>query len=84
MASDGPIRRLAPKLSVFDTAMVIVSLVIGIGIFRTPALVAGATSGAVAFLAAWTIVVVTRKPTESGRAELRRRIDRACVYAREP
>lgn len=35
------------------------------------------------FLAAWTIVVVTRTPTESGRAELRRRIDRACAYARE-
>jgi len=55
MASDEPIPRLEPKLSVFDTAMVIVSLVIGIGIFRTPALVAGATSGAVPFLAAWTI-----------------------------
>jgi APA family basic amino acid/polyamine antiporter len=54
MESDPPIPRLEPKLSVFDTAMVIVSLVIGIGIFRTPALVAAATAGAGPFLAAWT------------------------------
>jgi APA family basic amino acid/polyamine antiporter len=33
--------------------MVVVSLVIGIGIFRTPALVAGATGGSAAFLGAW-------------------------------
>ena len=53
MTSDAPIPRLEPKLSEFDTAMVVVSLVIGIGIFRTPALVAGATTGAGAFLTAW-------------------------------
>ena len=53
MAGDGPPPRLEPKLSVFDTAMATVSLVIGIGIFRTPALVAGATAGAGPFLAAW-------------------------------
>lgn len=39
----------------FDTAMVVVSLVVGIGIFRTPALVAGATAGAGPFLAAWAV-----------------------------
>ena len=55
MAGDGPPPRLEPKLSVFDTAMATVSLVIGIGIFRTPALVAGATAGAAPFLAAWAI-----------------------------
>ncbi len=44
-----------PRLSAFDTAMVVVSLVIGIGIFRTPALVAGETGGAGRFLAAWAI-----------------------------
>ena len=53
MTSDAPIPRLEPKLSGFDTAMVVVSLVIGIGIFRTPALVAAATAGAGWFLAAW-------------------------------
>lgn len=53
MGGDAPAPRLEPKLSVFDTAMVIVSLVIGIGIFRTPALVAGATAGAGSFLTAW-------------------------------
>ena len=53
MTSDAPIPRLEPKLSGFDTAMVVVSLVIGIGIFRTPALVAGATAGAGLFLTAW-------------------------------
>ena len=44
---------LQPRLSTFDTSMVVVSLVIGIGIFRTPALVAGTTGGAAAFLLAW-------------------------------
>lgn len=44
-----------PGLSVFDTAMVVVSLVVGIGIFRTPALVAGAVGGAGPFLLAWAI-----------------------------
>ncbi len=39
MTSDAAIPRLEPKLSGFDTTMVVVSLVIGIGIFRTqPAL----------------------------------------------
>jgi APA family basic amino acid/polyamine antiporter len=55
MAGDPPVPRLEPKLSVFDTAMATVSLVIGIGIFRTPALVAGATGGAAPFLVAWGI-----------------------------
>lgn len=55
MAAEAPAARLEPRLSVFDTAMVVVSLVVGIGIFRTPALVAGATSGAGPFLAAWAV-----------------------------
>jgi len=44
-----------PRLTSFDTAMVVVSLVIGIGIFRTPALVAGAAGSPARFLAAWAI-----------------------------
>jgi len=46
---------IQPRLTPFDTAMVVVSLVIGIGIFRTPALVAGATGSAGRFLTAWII-----------------------------
>jgi len=55
MEADGTPEGLRPSLSVFDTAMVVVSLVVGIGIFRTPALVAGAVRGAGPFLVAWGI-----------------------------
>ncbi|HYV86415.1 MAG TPA: APC family permease [Patescibacteria group bacterium] len=47
--------RLDPRLTAADTAMVVVSLVIGIGIFRTPALVAASAGGAWRALAAWAI-----------------------------
>ncbi len=47
--------RIEPRLSAFDTAMVVVSLVIGIGIFRTPALVAGSAGGVSSFYAAWLL-----------------------------
>lgn len=47
--------RLEPRLGAFDGAMVVVSLVIGVGIFRTPAMVAAATGGGELFLAAWGI-----------------------------
>jgi APA family basic amino acid/polyamine antiporter len=47
--------RIEPRLSAFDTAMVVVSLVIGIGIFRTPALVAGSAGGVGGFYAAWLL-----------------------------
>ncbi len=47
----GPDARLSP----FDVAMVVVSVVIGIGIFRTPALVAASTGTPRLFLAAWAI-----------------------------
>lgn len=43
------------RLGAFDTAMVVVSLVIGIGIFRTPALVAGHAGTTVAFYLAWVL-----------------------------
>ena len=46
---------IEPTLTPFDTAMVVVSLVIGIGVFRAPALVAGATGSTGRFLAAWVI-----------------------------
>ncbi len=43
------------SLTTFDTTMIVVSLVIGIGIFRTPAMVAGATQTPFRFFAAWTL-----------------------------
>jgi basic amino acid/polyamine antiporter, APA family len=46
---------LKPKLSTFDTSMIVVSLVIGIGIFRTPALVATHAGSATLFFAAWVL-----------------------------
>jgi APA family basic amino acid/polyamine antiporter len=55
MAGDtGQLRKtIRARLSTFDTAMVVFSLVVGIGIFRTPAIVAGAASGTSLFFAAW-------------------------------
>src|SRR5882757_4206978 len=41
------------RLSTFDTAMVVFSLVVGIGIFRTPAIVAGAAGSTTLFFTAW-------------------------------
>jgi APA family basic amino acid/polyamine antiporter len=41
------------RLSTFDTAMVVFSLVVGIGIFRTPAIVASAAGGTSLFFVAW-------------------------------
>ena len=43
------------KLSTFDATMIVVSLVIGIGIFRTPAMVASSTGTPLIFFAAWII-----------------------------
>jgi len=46
---------LKPKLNTFDTSMIVVSLVIGIGIFRTPALVATHTGSILLFFTAWIL-----------------------------
>ena len=43
------------KLTTFDATMIVVSLIIGIGIFRTPAMVAAAAKTPVLFYAAWTL-----------------------------
>jgi APA family basic amino acid/polyamine antiporter len=43
------------KLTTFDTTMIVVSLVIGIGIFRTPAMVARETGTTFLFIAAWVL-----------------------------
>jgi basic amino acid/polyamine antiporter, APA family len=43
------------KLTTFDATMIVVSLVIGIGIFRTPAMVATSTGSTPIFFAAWIL-----------------------------
>lgn len=44
---------IEPRLSAFDTTMLVVSLVIGIGIFRTPSFVARDAGSSGLFFAAW-------------------------------
>ena len=44
-----------PVLSLFDAVALIVGIVVGAGIFRTPSLVAGNAGSAEAFLAAWLL-----------------------------
>ncbi len=53
MAAELGASHIRARLSTFDTAMVVFSLVVGIGIFRTPALVAGAAGGTALFFTAW-------------------------------
>jgi len=43
------------KLTTFDATMIVVSLVIGIGIFRTPAIVASTTATTALFFTAWAL-----------------------------
>jgi amino acid transporter len=44
-----------PTLTVFDAVAMIVGIVIGVGIFKAPAIVAGNVSGETAFIALWVI-----------------------------
>ena len=53
MAAEPDFRPIRARLSTFDTAMVVFSLVVGIGIFRTPAIVAAAAGDTRLFFAAW-------------------------------
>lgn len=46
---------IKPKLGYIDTAVVVMSLVIGIGIFRTPAMVANAAGNETLFFSSWII-----------------------------
>lgn len=46
---------IQPKLSVFDLVMIVVSLVIGVGIFRTPAIVAQSAQSPAVFFGAWIV-----------------------------
>jgi len=53
MAAERGGRAIQPRLYAFDTSMVVLSLVVGIGIFRTPAIVASAAAGTLLFFVAW-------------------------------
>jgi APA family basic amino acid/polyamine antiporter len=53
VAAEQDLGSIRARLSTFDTAMVVFSLVVGIGIFRTPAIVATAAGSASLFFAAW-------------------------------
>jgi APA family basic amino acid/polyamine antiporter len=53
VAAEPDPRPIRAQLSTFDTAMVVFSLVVGVGIFRTPAIVADAAGGTSLFFAAW-------------------------------
>jgi basic amino acid/polyamine antiporter, APA family len=55
MAAEQHQSQIRARLSTFDTAMVVFSLVVGIGIFRTPAIVATAAGGTSLFFAAWIV-----------------------------
>ena len=53
MAAEQDQSRIRARLSTFDIAMIVFSLVVGIGIFRTPAIVAAAAGGTSLFYTAW-------------------------------
>lgn len=48
-----PSDKIRPQIGVFDLGMIVISLVIGIGIFRTPAIVARQAETPVLFFSAW-------------------------------
>ena len=77
MSDTGGIR---PRLSSFDTAMVVVSLAIGIGIFRTPALVASAAGSSAWFHALWFLGGLVSLTGALTYAEIGSRLPRAGGY----
>lgn len=77
MADPGHIK---PCLGAFDASMVVVSLVVGIGIFRTPALVARETGGELLFFAAWAVGGVVTLAGALTYAEIGSRLPRAGGY----
>jgi APA family basic amino acid/polyamine antiporter len=72
--------RIEPRLSAFDTTMAVVSLVIGIGIFRTPAVVASRVGTSAAFFAAWGLGGVVSLIGALTFAEIGSRCPRAGGY----
>ncbi len=80
MATDA--NRIVARLSAFDTSMVVFSLVVGIGIFRTPARVAGAAGTTTMFFAAWIVGGVIALVGALTFAEIGARYSRAGGYYR--
>ncbi len=74
--------QIRARLSTFDIAMVVFSLVVGIGIFRTPAIVAGAAGGSSLFFAAWLAAGVISLIGALTFAEIGSRYPRAGGYYR--
>jgi APA family basic amino acid/polyamine antiporter len=74
--------RIEARLSTFDTAMVVFSLVVGIGIFRTPAIVAAAAQSTTLFFAAWAIAGLVALVGALTFAEIGSRFPRAGGYYR--
>lgn len=70
------------RLSAFDTSMVVVSLVIGIGIFRTPALVATSAVTPAAFYGVWILGGAVSLIGALTFAEIGSRLPRAGGYYR--
>jgi APA family basic amino acid/polyamine antiporter len=70
------------RLSTFDTSMVVFSLVVGIGIFRTPAIVAGAAGSTAMFYTAWIVGGLIALVGALTFAEIGARYSRAGGYYR--
>ena len=75
-----PEARIEPRLGALDGAMIVVSLVIGVGIFRTPAMVAAATGSGALFLAAWGIGALVSAAGALAFAEIGARFPHAGAY----
>jgi basic amino acid/polyamine antiporter, APA family len=73
---------IQPRLSTFDTAMVVFSLVVGIGIFRAPAIVAAAAGSTSLFFAAWVLAGFISLVGALTFAEIGSRYPRAGGYYR--
>jgi len=71
---------IEPRLGTFDAAMLVVSLVIGIGIFRTPAIVAGAAQSGALFFGAWILGGLVSLMGAFTYAEIGSRFPRAGGY----
>jgi APA family basic amino acid/polyamine antiporter len=74
--------QIRARLSTFDTAMVVFSLVVGIGIFRTPTIVAGAAGGTTLFFVAWIAAGIISLIGALTFAEIGSRYPRAGGYYR--
>jgi APA family basic amino acid/polyamine antiporter len=82
MAAERGYGEIQSRLSTLDTAMVVFSLVVGIGIFRTPAIVASAAGSTFLFFTAWIIGGIVGLVGALVFAEIGSRYPRAGGYYR--